>query len=103
MTDAPEKIYLQWNPDDDPISDLPDGEGITWSEDRVYESDVEYVRRDRLVAENRRLRAKCKNLEKALKQINAMSKFTSQHCGSCRFVETISMCGILDCAESEEV
>jgi len=37
---APEKIYLQVDPDEWI-------DGITWCEDRINDSDVEYVRSDR--------------------------------------------------------
>ena len=39
---APTKIYLQIDPDEEYEG------GITWSEDRISDSDVEYVRSDLL-------------------------------------------------------
>lgn len=32
----PEKIYLQWNPED--------SYGSTWCADRIHENDIEYIR-----------------------------------------------------------
>jgi len=48
-TDAPERIYLQWC--DDPECDTPFEEhnihgDVLWCEDRISDSDIEYVRAD---------------------------------------------------------
>ena len=41
MAKSPERIFLQWETEGHP--EWP-GEGVTWSEDRINEDDVEYVR-----------------------------------------------------------
>ena len=45
VDEPPKRIYLQWHGDDKP-NDAPVSRGdVTWSEDRVYNSDVVYYRR----------------------------------------------------------
>ena len=47
---TPERIYLQVSPEDvEEPQDLDSGE-VTWCEDRQNDSDVEYVRTDRIAA-----------------------------------------------------
>ena len=48
MENAPKRIYLQLQPDEDEreSSFEPEGEGVTWCEDRIYTNDVEYIRAD---------------------------------------------------------
>ena len=41
---APDKIYFQINEDWTPESGYPQFEGVTWSTERVNDSDVLYVR-----------------------------------------------------------
>lgn len=43
MEKAPERIWLQWNPEND--SDYTwTGEGVTWCDEQIHASDIEYVR-----------------------------------------------------------
>ena len=45
--DAPKKIYLQvLGEEDDERADVWPDEGITWCQDRINNSDVEYIRSD---------------------------------------------------------
>ena len=48
MSEAPERIWLQWFGDSDP--DDP-GEvyidDVTWQDERIFDHDIEYVRADR--------------------------------------------------------
>ena len=62
MSDAPKRIWLQVDPEgeryDDPLGS--DWDGVTWCQDQMNTTDVEYVRSDeieRLEAENARLEA----------------------------------------------
>jgi hypothetical protein len=41
---APEKIYLQIDPEGEKATDYLDG--ITWCEDKINDTDVEYIRSD---------------------------------------------------------
>ena len=49
MSDAPERIWLQWWGDGDP--DEP-GEvyldEVTWQDERIFDHDVEFVRKDKV-------------------------------------------------------
>lgn len=59
MPKSPRKIYL--------LPDMGDGEGRSWCDTRVTEEDVEYVRADRhllLQAKIRRLQADCLELKR---------------------------------------
>ena len=48
MSNVPERIWLQWHGDGDP--DDP-GEvcvdEVTWEQERIFDGDIEYVRRDK--------------------------------------------------------
>ena len=44
MTKAPDKIYLQVDPDDEGTCGWIDE--ITWCQDKINDNDVEYVRAD---------------------------------------------------------
>jgi hypothetical protein len=48
-TDAPERIYLQWDGDGDLDYDHnpPEFAGVTWAAERVFDGDIEYVRKDK--------------------------------------------------------
>jgi hypothetical protein len=51
MNEQPPKvIYLQISPDEDERLSViePEGEGVTWCEDQIYEGDVKYIRADLL-------------------------------------------------------
>lgn len=48
-SEAPERIWLQHDPNDEACGEMPDDwtiEGITWCWHRIGESDVEYIRAD---------------------------------------------------------
>ncbi len=50
---APERIYLQWYEDE---ADKYMPEGVTWCQDQIDETDVEYVRADKAAAEMQEMR-----------------------------------------------
>ena len=51
MTDTPERIWLQWHGDADPDeAGVPDPSDVTWCEDKINDSDTEYVRADLAVS-----------------------------------------------------
>lgn len=45
MSKPPNAIWLQWHGDENErVSAIePDGEGVTWCEDQIYERDIRYV------------------------------------------------------------
>jgi hypothetical protein len=49
MSEVPERIYLQWYGDAEPVEgaiyEVPH-DGVTWCVDEIFNSDVEYVRAD---------------------------------------------------------
>jgi len=79
MSDAPVSIYLQINPDWTPESNYPQFEGVTWSLERVNDSDVLYLR----APDPAELRA-----------ILCMSEYRCQFHGAARFN---------DCSECQEI
>jgi hypothetical protein len=51
MSAIPDKIYLQWHGDSEPNdSSAVDPMDVTWSQDRVFPSDIEYIKLQRLSA-----------------------------------------------------
>jgi len=53
VADPPEKIYIQWFGDGKPPDSEERPEEVTWSEDRVFDSDIVYVRLRRKKRGNR--------------------------------------------------
>jgi hypothetical protein len=53
MRKPPDTIWLQYHGDGDPDIDveLVDPQDVTWCEDKQYEHDIEYIRRDRIAAD----------------------------------------------------
>ena len=47
MSDAPDVIFLQWHGDGDPdeLGEVYEEE-VTWAAERIFDHDIEYVRRD---------------------------------------------------------
>ena len=45
MSEAPERIWLQWHGDGDPGEVYVDE--VTWCLDHIFDGDIEYVRKDR--------------------------------------------------------
>lgn len=66
MSDAPERIYLQWWGDSNPAEGEPADE-VTWCVDGIWDHDVEYVRADRIEA----LEAETERLQKDLEFMTA--------------------------------
>jgi hypothetical protein len=71
MDKKPERIYLQWyNEDGDPATEE---EEVCWCEDRVYNTDIEYVSAeivDELQSEAGDLRAHLSDYRTFLRRIN---------------------------------
>ena len=44
MKGIPEKIYLQWNPEDEDIKNFDELGGVTWASHKINDNDAEYVR-----------------------------------------------------------
>ena len=69
MSIAPKTIWLQWYGDADPDeAGEPDHEDVTWCEDKINDSDVEYVSADALATAEERIKeleAERKRLEKS--------------------------------------
>lgn len=61
----PEKIYLQISEDDDTPEDFKELHGISWCEDRINKSDLEYVRAGELT----KLREDKQELVEGLKRL----------------------------------
>ena len=49
MSEAPERIHLQWDGDCDVtmVYGEPYADEVTWSMDRIWDGDIEYVRKDK--------------------------------------------------------
>ena len=45
---TPIRIYLQWNGDAEPEESEPCVEEVTWSQEQIFEHDIEYIRADRV-------------------------------------------------------
>lgn len=45
MSDAPDRIYLNVHPDDAEGTDFDD-EGVTWCQEPIHNTDIEYIRAD---------------------------------------------------------
>ena len=71
---SPERIWLQWDLDDDPVNEQ------TWCVDQINEGDAEYVRVDLLAGLIEQAR-EIERLREALEKLHADKNCT----GNCRF------------------
>lgn len=63
MKNIPKRIWLQQgeNPNFSTIDDFNNLNGVTWEKEKIFETDIEYVRADlydKLLEENRKLNIK---------------------------------------------
>ena len=70
MSDAPDRIWLQWDGDGDPEWDnvLPECTDVTWAAERLFPEDIPY-RRDDLVADLERRYAEAITLMRYWKEL----------------------------------